>query len=144
MKTDKNCIFCKILKGKAQVSIVYEDELSMAFMDIQPVNPGHILVIPKEHAASQDELSDKVTAHLFSVGKKVNAALRKSMVQCEGVNYLLADGAAAGQEVFHIHLHVFPRYKNDGFGFRFSEEYYKKTDRSTLDTIAADIRKHIA
>lgn len=144
MKEDKdNCIFCKILEKKSEASIVYEDEHVMAFMDIQPVNPGHILVIPREHIPYLEPEHTDLGAHLFRVAIKIKEALKKSSVRCEGINYLLADGEAAGQEVFHAHLHIFPRFKNDGFGFRFSESYYTAPKRKELDKIATEIKGQI-
>jgi len=141
MKEDKEtCIFCRILKGELESSMVYEDELCVAFMDIQPVNPGHVLVIPKEHVSYIGELNEELGAHIFRVGMRINKALRKTDVRCEGIDYFLADGEAAGQEVFHTHLHVFPRYTNDGFGFRFGPDYHYMSPREVLDATAVKIK----
>ena len=137
------CIFCKILAKELPASIVYEDELTMAFLDIQPINPGHVLVIPKEHAAFLNDLSPKSAQQIMTVGQKIDQALRQSGLKCEGINIFLADGKAAGQEIFHVHLHVFPRFEGDGFGFRFGESYHKHADRKALDQAAADIRKNM-
>ncbi|HIQ06191.1 MAG TPA: HIT family protein [Anaerolineae bacterium] len=136
-----DCIFCRIVRGEAPASLVYTDELAVAFMDIQPVNPGHVLVVPKSHAAYLAELEEAVGAHLFKVGMRVAAALRRSGVKCEGVNFFLADGEAAFQDVFHVHLHIIPRYPGDGFGLRFGPHYWHKPDRSELDLVAAQIRQ---
>lgn len=134
------CIFCDILSGKLPSSIVYQDALCTAVMDIQPVNPGHLLVIPNVHAAFLADLDEETGAQLFRIAQRVAAALRVSSVKCEGVNFFLADGEAAMQEVFHVHLHVFPRYKGDGFSLKFSPDYFTKPDRVELDGIAQDIR----
>lgn len=112
------CIFCRILVGQAPASEVYQDERVLVFMDIRPINPGHLLVVPRRHAASLGELDEEDGAHLFRVGQRLAAALRRSGLPCEGVNLFLADGRAAGQEVFHVHLHVIPRFAGDGFGLR--------------------------
>jgi diadenosine tetraphosphate (Ap4A) HIT family hydrolase len=133
-------IFSQILAGEAPASFVYRDERVAAFMDIQPVNPGHVLVTPIRPAASLAELDDATAAHLFVVAKRVAAAIRASGLRCQGVNLLLADGEAAGQEVFHVHLHVFPRYAGDGFGLRFVDRYHRLPPRSALDEAAAQIR----
>jgi histidine triad (HIT) family protein len=77
---------------------------------------------------------------LFQVAQRIAAALRRCGVRCEGINMFLADGEAAMQDVFHVHLHVFPRYQGDGFGLTFGPSYFTKPSRSTLDTIAAQIR----
>ena len=133
------CIFCDILSGKLPSSVVYQDDGCTAFMDIQPVNPGHVLVIPNSHAACLAELEEGVGSDLFSVAQRVAAALRTSGLRCDGVNLLLADGEAAGQEVFHVHLHVIPRFDGDGFGFKFPPGYSNKPERSELDAIALQI-----
>ena len=136
-----DCIFCEILSGKLPSSVVYQDEHTTAFMDIQPVNPGHVLVIPNPHATCLADLEEGVGSELFRVAQRVAAALRTSGLRCEGVNLFLADGEAAGQEVFHVHLHVFPRYKGDGFGFKFPPGYSNKPERPELDAIALQIKE---
>lgn len=135
------CIFCDILAGRAPVSWVYQDEQVAAFMDIQPVNAGHVLVIPRQHAAALAGLDEDSGAQMFRVGQRVAQALRQSGLPCEGVNFFLADGEAAGQEVFHVHLHVFPRYTGDGFGFKFGPHYRSLPARATLDLTADHIHK---
>ncbi len=136
-----DCVFCRILAGEEPVSVVYQDDLCSAFMDIQPVNPGHLLVIPKVHAPYLAQLDQETGAQMFRIAHRLAQALRKSDVRCEGVNLFLADGEAAFQEVFHVHLHVIPRYEGDGFGLRFSPEYYILPERSELNAVAASIRE---
>lgn len=136
-----DCIFCEILSGTLQSSIVYQDDRCTALMDIQPINAGHALVIPNSHTTYLADLTEDAGAHLFRVAQRVGAALRSSGLRCEGVNLFLADGEAAGQEVFHVHLHVFPRYKGDGFGFKFPPGYSNKPERSELDAIALQIKE---
>lgn len=134
------CIFCDILHGRMPGSIVYRDEHAAAFMDIQPVNPGHLLVVPIRHAASLADTDADTAAHLMRIAHRLAAALRRSSVRCEGVNLFLADGAAAMQEVFHVHLHVFPRYTGDGFGLRFAPEYHtRRPSRTALDELATEL-----
>ena len=135
-----DCIFCEILSGKQPSSVVYQDDVCTALMDIQPVNPGHVLVIPNRHAAFLADLDEDTGAHMFRIAQRLAQALRGSGVKCEGVNLFLADGEAAMQEVFHVHLHVFPRFKGDGFGLTFSPAYFDKPDRSELDEVAEGIR----
>ena len=110
----ESCLFCQILSGKKPASVVYEDDLVMAFLDIYPVKRGHILVIPKMHAVLLLDLPSDLAAHLLSVGQKMDAGLRASGLECEAVSLVLSDGKAAGQEVEHVHLHVFPRFFGDG------------------------------
>jgi len=135
-----DCVFCEILAGEEPASFLYRDDRCSAFMDIQPVNPGHLLVIPNRHARYLADLDEETGAQLFRVGQRLAGALRKSGVRCQGVNLFLADGEAAGQEVFHVHLHVIPRHEGDGFGLRFSPLYYQLPPRSELDRLAEQIR----
>jgi len=140
MTDETDCIFCKILAGELEVSLVYQDDVCSAFMDIQPVNPGHLLIVPNNHAAYLGELKEEEGAQMFRVGQRLAAALRESGVKCEGVNLLLADGEAAMQEVFHVHLHVFPRYREDGFRLKFAPTYFQKPERRELSEIAEKIK----
>ena len=121
--------------------MVYEDDSVMVAMDIQPVNTGHLLVFPKTHAARLADLRPDLGAHMFKVAMEVSEALRASGVRCEGVNLLIADGEAAGQEIPHVHLHVIPRFKGDGFGFRFDESYFVLPEREELNETASEIRE---
>ena len=135
-----DCVFCRILAGELPASFVHRDDRVAAFMDIRPVNPGHVLVVPVRHAAHLADIDETMASDLMRVAHRVTAALRSSSVRCEGVNLFLADGAAAMQEVFHVHLHVFPRYGGDGFGLRFGPEYGKPPARVALDAMAAELR----
>ena len=136
-----DCIFCRILAGELPASFVYRDDRCAAFMDIQPVNPGHLLVVPVRHASFLADMDGAAAAELMRIGHAAAAALRASEIRCEGVNLFLADGAAAMQEVFHVHLHVFPRFRGDGFGLKFSPEYHtRRPPRSELDQLAAALR----
>lgn len=135
------CIFCNIVQGNAPASFVYADNRVAAFMDIQPVNAGHLLVIPRAHASHLADLDPDTGGHMFRVGRDLAGALGASGVRCEGVNLFLADGEAAGQEVCHVHLHVIPRFRGDGFGFRFGPDYGFVPERDNLDQTAAAIRK---
>ncbi len=138
-----SCIFCDILAGKAPANFVYQDEACVAFMDIRPVNPGHVLVVPRVHAKLLSEIEAGTAGHLFQVAQRVDIALRHSGIQCEGVNLFLADGRAAGQEVMHVHLHVFPRYRGDGHHLRFSPAYFVRTPALELQKNAELIRKQL-
>ena len=138
-----DCVFCKIAQGLAPANVVYSEERVMAFLDVQPVNPGHTLVIPKTHAKDLSELKPEVGGQMFKAAMVVAGYLRRSGLKCEGVNFFLADGEAAFQEVFHVHLHVIPRFGGDGFGLEFGPNYGKRPDRIELNTIAAQIRRAI-
>jgi len=135
-----DCVFCEILSGEGPSSIVYQDDHCTAIMDTQPINPGHVLVIPNHHAAFLADLDEETGSHMFRVAHRLAGALRRSGVKCEGVNMFLADGEAAMQDVFHVHLHIFPRYKGDGFGLKLSPAYYERPGRAELEEIAEQIR----
>ena len=134
------CIFCDILGGNAPASIIYRNHFCTALLDIQPVNPGHLLIVPNRHATHLADLLPETGGQMFRVAQQVAAALRQSGARCEGVNLFVADGRAAGQDVFHVHLHVIPRYAGDGFGFRFGPVYGARPPRAELDRLAEQIR----
>jgi histidine triad (HIT) family protein len=132
-----SCVFCRIVAGLEPSSAVYEDELVLAFLDLYPVNPGHTLVVPKAHAAALGELPEETGAHMFRVAQRVAARMRCGPLRPEGVNLWLADGKAAYQEVFHMHLHVFPRYEGDGFHM---DTPMVRAERADLDRVADLLR----
>ena len=136
-----DCVFCKILAGDLEVSLVHQDNLCSAFMDVQPINPGHMLVVPNKHSANLAELDAEEGAQIFRIGQQLAVALGKTKVRCEGVNFFLANGEAAGQEVFHVHMHVLPRFEGDGFGLKLPGDYAHRPKRAELDQIATLVRK---
>ena len=135
-----NCIFCEIVSGRSDASIVHEDENVLAFMDIRPWTSGHLLVVPKRHASGLADLDPGDGAAVFAVGQRIATALRHGPLRAQGVNLFLADGIAAGQEVFHVHLHVVPRTAGDGFGLRGMP---KSPSRIALDQTAGVIRSSL-
>jgi histidine triad (HIT) family protein len=137
------CVFCNIVKGIEPASIVYFDEKVMALLDVQPVNTGHVLIIPKVHAAQLSDLEEETGVHMFKIAMRVAAALRRSGIRCEGINFHLADGEAASQDVFHVHLHVIPRFRGDGFGIKFGSHYGFRPKREELDKTALKISEAI-
>ena len=122
-------------------TFVYRDEYCSAFMDIQPVNPGHLLVVPVRHAAHLAELDGITVGHIMQIGQKLAAALRRSGLRCEGVNLFLADGEVAMQQVLHVHLHVLPRFAGDGFELRFGPDYARRPLRADLEQAGRLIRE---
>ena len=135
-----DCIFCKIVKREIPSHVVYEDRYVLAFLDIQPVNLGHVLIIPKVHYEFIHEVDEEVAGIMFIVANRLNRSIRKTKIMCEGINYFLADGEAAMQEIKHTHLHCFPRYKSDGFGLVFSDKYHtEKPTQESLAIIAQEI-----
>ncbi|GII80055.1 hypothetical protein Sru01_50370 [Sphaerisporangium rufum] len=107
------CPFCDVLAGRAPASLAYEDDTVIVIMEAHPVNPGHVVVVPRRHAGGLDDLDERAGAHMFQVAHRVARALRRSGLRCEGVNMWLGDGEAAMQGVCHAHLHVFPRFADD-------------------------------
>lgn len=141
---DPHSIFAKILAGEMPASFVYRDELVSAFMDIQPVNPGHTLVVPNIAVATLGELDPATGARIFCVGQRVAAAIRRTSLDCDGVNLYLADGVAAGQTVYHVHLHVLPRHPGDGFAIKLPNGYFDPPDRDVVEKTAEQIRVALA
>jgi len=129
-------VFCEIVAGRIPSSRVYEDDRVLVFMDIQPVTAGHVLVVPRQHFARLEDLSAELGASMFQVAHRVARSLPRSGLPCEGVNLFLADGAAAFQEVFHTHLHVFPRYVGDSFRI---DGDWRARERDELDAAAEQV-----
>jgi histidine triad (HIT) family protein len=134
------CVFCEIVAGRAPASLVYADDKVTAFLVLHPVAPGHLLVIPNEHFVVLADLPDGLAEHMLHVGMRLAAAIRSSGMPCEGINLFVADGEAAGQEVFHHHLHVIPRWAGDGFVIAASAWSLPRPTRHDLDGNAAVIR----
>lgn len=111
------CVFCRILSGELESSVVAEDEYAVAFMDRGQINAGHVLVVPRRHAAELGDLSEEEAANIFRLVHRVASGLPKSGIRCEGYHLSQANGAAAGQEVFHTHFHLVPRFRGDSVLF---------------------------
>lgn len=108
-----SCIFCKIIKGEIPSYKVYEDEHTLAFLDINPVNPGHTLVVPKKHYANIEEADEETLGQIIKTVKRVGLSLKKNLA-APGYNAQVNNDPAAGQVVLHLHFHLTPRLKNDG------------------------------
>jgi histidine triad (HIT) family protein len=119
-----SCIFCKIVKGEIPSSKVYEDDDVLAFLDIAPVNIGHTLVIPKGHFENILKTPEETMVHMMKVVKKVSHGL--DVLKPDGININMNNKSAAGQVVFHSHIHVIPRYEGDGFGLWHGKRPYKE------------------
>ena len=135
---DPSCIFCQIVAGDADATFLYTDDTVVVFLDINPVTPGHTLVVPRSHLPALSDVDPRTGAHMFNVAQRVAKALRSSGLRCDGVNLFYADGEAANQTVFHAHLHVFPRYDGDGFGL--IAESQTQPSRPELETTGEQIR----
>jgi histidine triad (HIT) family protein len=134
---DPDCVFCNIAAGRLPASLVYSGEEVLAFLDVRPVTAGHLLVIPRRHAAGLAELDPATGGAIFTTAQQLAAAIRASGLPCAGINLYLADGAVAGQEVFHVHLHVLPRTEDDGFALT---ARFQHPARAELDATAELIR----
>lgn len=110
-----NCIFCKIANGEIPAATLYEDEDFRVILDLGPASKGHALILPKEHAADIYELSDELAGKVMILAKKMASAIAKAL-DCDGLNIVQNNGECAGQTVFHFHMHLIPRYKEDKVG----------------------------
>jgi len=137
--TEESCIFCKIVRKEAPASCIYEDGRTMAFLDIRPLNEGHTLVIPKKHYDYIYNVPEQDIAHLFTVVKKVACAVKKG-IGAEGISITQHNESAAGQDIFHVHVHVIPRYKGQKLP-RFEEIQQK--EREKLDAVAKKLRQYL-
>jgi histidine triad (HIT) family protein len=125
-------------------SFVHRDETVAAFMTIGAVNTGHVLVVPIRHASGLSDLDPDVGAAMFRLAMRIAEGIRASGVRCEGIDLFLADGRAAFQSVFHTHLHVFPRFRGDGFHLVMPPDFTFHRPRAELDETAARIRASMA
>lgn len=112
----KQCIFCQIVAGKVQSRKVYENEYVFAVLDINPANPGHILLMTKEHYMIMPQVPDEELGHVFIAAKHLSNSLLRSL-DAKGTNIIVANGVAAGQRAQHFMVHVIPRKENDGINF---------------------------
>ncbi len=140
------CIFCDIVSGGAEASLIHEDAYCSAFLDLYPITPGHALVIPRRHAVHLHELPQAERDHLFAVGYQVLEAQRSAGIGWAGANLFLNDGPASGQHVPHVHLHLLPRRQGDGrrtlirFLARVASLFGRPCPRSELDELARRVR----
>lgn len=107
---DESCVFCKIANGQIPASTVYEDDEFRVILDLGPASRGHALILPKQHFKDVCELDEKTAAKILPLGAKIGAAMKKSL-GCAGFNLVQNNGEAAGQTVYHFHMHVIPRYE---------------------------------
>ena len=140
----ENCIFCRIVKGEIPAARIYEDELVFAFLDIAPINFGHVLVIPKEHHESSSTIPEATAGRMFRIGSRIGIALKRKL-DYDAFNLHLADGAAAGQVVMHAHLHVVPRGVEDGFHWNWRQLNYPDGElQKTAEIISARLAEDLA
>jgi len=134
-----DCVFCRILARGIPGTFLYEDDRVAAFLDLFPVHTGHALVVPRAHHVDLGDCPPDLSAYLFEVGARLAPAI-VAATGADGFNVWTANGAAAGQEVLHLHLHILPRHRNDSFGLRFPKGYPKEAGRGELEQVAQKIR----
>ena len=132
------CTFCDLIKGAAEVSVCHEDADSIAFMDIQPVNAGHVLVVPRAHYNSLLDVPPEIGVHLFQVTMRLAGAIRR-VTGCDDMNIVVNSGAAAGQDEPHYHVHIIPRRVDDGFEINLPFSGSAMPDRTLLDAMAVQL-----
>ncbi len=137
------CIFCKIIKRELPAHILFEDEKCLSFLDINPINEGHLLVIPKEHHDRLVQYAPETAGHLLATAQKILKALQKTQVRCEGANFFLSEGTAPGQVGVLSHLHLVPRYKGDGQRIGFIHGSGGEGARSKFPELAREISQNI-
>ncbi|MCW4003286.1 MAG: HIT family protein [Candidatus Bathyarchaeota archaeon] len=139
MVFDDSCIFCKIVQKQAHSSVIYEDEAVMAFLDIRPLNLGHTLVIPKIHYADIFDVPEELLSRIYEITKLVSSAVKKA-TKADGISIIQQNGKAAGQDIFHLHVHVVPRFEGQVLP-HFSD--LKVVERSKLEDMAKKVRQHL-
>lgn len=136
MKKD-DCIFCKLANGEITSRSIFEDEDFKVILDAAPATRGHALILPKEHADNLYQLSEEMTGRAFILAKNMAASMTESL-GCQGFNIVQNNGKAAGQTVFHFHIHLVPRYTDDGQGLFWEPRQYSD---ETLDEIRTQLEK---
>jgi len=127
----EDCIFCKIVKKEIPASVVYEDADTLAFLDIAPVNVGHSLVIPKKHYVNIYETPEETLIEMMKAVKKLSHAIKNGL-SADGINVTMNNDPAAGQVVFHSHIHIIPRVANDGFGLWHGKKPYQEGEKEVV------------
>lgn len=139
MAYDQSCIFCKIVKKLADASIIYENESVMAFLDIRPLNIGHTLVIPKKHYVDIFDIPKDLLSEVHEVSKQIALAI-KAATKADGISIIQQNGKAAGQDIFHLHVHIVPRFEGQKLP-HFNE--LQQVNRVTLDAMADKIKRYL-
>ena len=127
----ENCIFCKIANGEIPAATLYEDADFRVILDLGPASKGHALILPKTQAANIYELSDELAAKAMVLAKKMATVMTEAL-ECDGFNIVQNNGEPAGQTVFHFHMHLIPRYKNDGVGLTWTPGELTEEDKKEI------------
>lgn len=135
----RDCVFCAVLAGRSPASLVYQDDEVAAFLDLFPVHPGHTLVVTRTHVVDLASCAPSLAGRLLAVSAELAPAIVRA-TGAAGFNVWTANGRAAGQDIFHLHLHILPRHQGDTFGLRFPRGYPREASRAELDSMAGRIR----
>jgi len=136
---DESCIFCKIVKKQAPANIIYEDETVMVFLDIRPLNIGHTLVIPKKHYVDIFDIPENQLSQVHKVAKQVSVAVKKA-TKADGISIIQQNGKAAAQDIFHLHVHVVPRFEGQKLP---SFSALREVERGKLEVMAKKIKQQL-
>jgi len=136
---DESCIFCKIVKKQAPANIIYEDETVMVFLDIRPLNIGHTLVIPKKHYVDIFDIPENQLSQVHKVAKQVSVAVKKA-TKADGISIIQQNGKAAAQDIFHLHVHVVPRFEGQKLP---SFSALREVERGKLEVMAKKIKQEL-
>jgi histidine triad (HIT) family protein len=136
---DDNCIFCKLANGDIPTNTLYEDDCVRVIFDAEPAAEGHVLILPKEHFDNIYELDDDTAGHVFKVAKKIATAMNKTL-DMDGLNVVQNNGEAAGQTVFHFHMHIIPRHNDDTVNVGWEKH---KVSSERIKDITDEVRKYL-
>ena len=140
----ENCPFCKVISGKYRASFSYRDDTLVAFLDIHPVNEGHMLIVPVKHVECISQLDQETAGAMFRLATRIGKAVYQSGLPCDGINFMLSDGKVAGQEVPHCHLHVAPRLAGDSLIIKHDYGQWEEIYRPRFDEIADRISQALS
>lgn len=131
-----DCVFCRIIKKEESSHIIYEDELLCCFLDIDPINEGHVLIVPKKHCDSIDKLDDDILLRVMKISKHIYKAIKK-VYNCDG--YTMMQNGGVFSDFGHYHMHIFPRYIDDEFGWKCKE----LTNTNSLEFVKNSLKSEL-
>jgi histidine triad (HIT) family protein len=139
---DPHCVFCRIIGGEEMVSLVHEDDKTLAFLDIQPMSKGHTLIVTKDHFPTLFDMPEELAAHCLAVARRIAPGIQRAM-DAAAINIFSANGSAGGQDVLHFHLHLIPVREGEPFALQLPVPDAPIQSRSELDITAARVSRAI-
>ncbi|PIU21394.1 MAG: hypothetical protein COT15_02665 [Candidatus Diapherotrites archaeon CG08_land_8_20_14_0_20_34_12] len=137
----EDCIFCKIVEGKIPSEKVFENPKILAFLDINPINKGHVLVIPKKHSENIFDIAEEDLKEVMLAAKKISNAVKKA-TKCTGINMMQGNGKSASQVIMHFHMHIIPRFDNDNLSFHWETKKYAENEMEEFkENILIELKK---